>query len=112
MEFIYPTEGLPVNLQKTLDGLETDSVITLNRNSDGKIVSVELSELERTRGRENFDFYAFTIWPYVESSWLAAVSLMALTPPANFASDVWVDLKQAQGTAQLVSSTRMMASQF
>ena len=102
MEFIYPTDGLPANLQKTLEGLEADSVITLSRDGEGKITLIELSALERTRGRENFDFYAFTIWPYVEASWLAAVSLMALTPPQGSKADVWVDMKQALATAQLV----------
>ena len=102
-EFIYPIEGLAVNLMKTLLGLEADSVIQANRNESGEIASVELTDTERSRGRENYDFYCFLIWPYVEASWLAAVSLMALTPPQGQGSDVWVTLNEAQSTAQLVS---------
>ena len=90
-------------MQKTLGGLETDSVIKLTRNeSNGKVAFAELTEIERSHGRENFDFYTFMIWPYVEGSWLAAVSLMALTPPKGASADVWVELKQAQNMAQLV----------
>ncbi len=101
-EFIYPIEGLAVNLLKTLTGLETDSVIQLTRGEGDAIAFVELTDLERTRGRENFDFYCFMIWPYVEASWLAAVSLMALTPRLGSPPDASVQLKDAQGMAQLV----------
>lgn len=65
-------------------------------------MSAELSPAERTRGRENFDFYCFLIWPFIESTWLGAVSLMGLTPPLDIASDTWLDLKQTQDKAQLV----------
>lgn len=90
------------NLEKTLDGLESDGVITLARNADGDIQTAELSTAERSRGRENFDFYCFLIWPFVESAWLGAVSLMSLTPPFGSSSELWLDLKQAQDQAQLV----------
>ena len=101
-EFIYPIEGLAANLMKTLLGLEADSVIQADRNESGDIASVELTDIERSRGRENYDFYCFLIWPYVEASWLAAVSLMALTPPRGRGSDLWLTLNEAQSTAQLV----------
>lgn len=90
------------NLEKTLDGLEADDVILLNRSAAGDLISAELSTTERGRGRENFDFYCFLIWPFVESAWLGAVSLMGLTPPSRSRSEIWLDLKQAQETAQLV----------
>ena len=86
-----------------MKGLEADQVITLTRDAAGKILAVELSDTERARGRENFDFYCFLIWPFVESTWLGAVSLMGLTPPPNQKTDVWVDFVQAQDKAQLVS---------
>ena len=88
---------------KTLAGLEADSVIQASRGERGEVTSVELTDAERSRGRENYDFYCFLIWPYVEASWLAAVSLMALTPPPGQGSDVWVGLSEAQANAQLVS---------
>lgn len=63
----------------------------------------ELSPAERTRGRENFDFYCFLIWPFIESTWLGVVSLMGLTPPLDTnTKDTWLDLKQTQDRAQLV----------
>ena len=100
-EFIYPTAGLLVNLNKTLQGLEADNVVDLARDPAGKILTAGLSDAERKRGRENYDFYCFLIWPFIESTWLAAVSLMSLTPPSPAENDVWVDVKQAQDKAQL-----------
>ncbi|MCJ1448585.1 MAG: hypothetical protein MMC23_009102 [Stictis urceolatum] len=104
-EFIYPTEGLPANLQNTLEGLEADSVVKLARNDHGVIETIELSDIERSRGREDYDFYCFLMWPFVEASWLAAVSLMALTPPLSLERDLWVEMKQAQDMAQLFGKT-------
>ncbi|KAF9894700.1 hypothetical protein FE257_006590 [Aspergillus nanangensis] len=46
-EFIFPTEGLPTNLQNTIHGLENDDVITVTRNSNGIPEFVELSAAER-----------------------------------------------------------------
>jgi hypothetical protein len=103
-EFIYPTEGLAVNLENTLRGLEVDKIIELVRDSDGKIVTVGLSDIERTAGRENYDFYCFLIWPFIEASWLGAVSLMGLTPPLGYTGDIWIEVAKAQNSAQLVSS--------
>lgn len=119
-EFIYPTAGLLRNLDQTLRGLENDKVITVARDSAGKVLTAELSEIERHSGRENFDFYCFLIWPFIESTWLGAVSLMGLAPPpppwpsqpANSSSanarekrDIWLDLAKVQDTAQLLGKT-------
>lgn len=102
-EFIYPTEGLAVNLENTLHGLESDDVISLERDGAGKIISVGLSDKERVAGRENYDFYCFLIWPFIEASWLGAVSLMGLTPAPGKTDEAWVDVTKAQNSAQLVS---------
>ncbi|MCJ1224837.1 hypothetical protein MMC12_001483 [Toensbergia leucococca] len=104
-EFIYPLEGLVVNLETTLRGLEADQVITVTREYSGKVIAVELSDEERACGRENFDFYCFLIWPYIEASWLGAVSLMCLAPPLGQQGEVWLDLKQTQDKAQLLGKT-------
>lgn len=69
------------NLRNTLQGLEADSIITIDRANDGEINGIVLHETERLHGRENFDFYCFLIWPFIEASWLSAVSLLMLTPP-------------------------------
>lgn len=102
-EFIYPTEGLELNLDATLSGLEADSVLTLTRNKEGVIETIGLSDAERKVGRENYDFYCFLIWPFVEAFWLAAVALMGYTPPLEYEGDGWLVLKSAQDNAQLVS---------
>lgn len=77
-----------------------------------KTLSAELSNTERTRGRENFDFYCFLIWPFVESTWLGAVSIMGLTPPLGSSADVWLDLKQAKEKAQLVGDLLLRKEQI
>ncbi|KAI1099671.1 acyltransferase-domain-containing protein [Jackrogersella minutella] len=106
-EFIFPGDGLAVNLEKTLVGLENDRILTLKRDEQNVILSIGLSDKERAAGRENYDFYCFLIWPFIESSWLAAVSLMGLTPPLEYkdGDGIWIDVTKAHNTAQLLGKT-------
>ncbi|KAL2177042.1 acyltransferase-domain-containing protein [Thermothelomyces heterothallicus CBS 202.75] len=104
-EFIYSGEGLATNLERTLLGLEADNVIHIERDEEGNITKVGLSDAERAAGRENYDFYCFLIWPFIEASWLAAVSLMGLTPPVGQKDDIWVQVSKAQESAQLLGKT-------
>ncbi|KAF2031473.1 acyltransferase-domain-containing protein [Setomelanomma holmii] len=116
-EFIFPTEGLDHNLNKTLDGLEADHVIKITRSESlegtGAIQWIELSDAERETGRENFDFYCFLIWPFIEAAWLGAMSLMMLTPPLTSppththttAASPLLDMKKVQDRAQLFGKT-------
>ncbi|QVM07733.1 hypothetical protein D8B26_002424 [Coccidioides posadasii str. Silveira] len=104
-EFIFPPEGLTTNLEKTLHGLERDNVIKVTRNSTNVPTVIELSDQERQCGRENYDFYCFLVWPFIEACWLGAVSLLGLTPPLSNPHTFWVDLKKAQDNAQLLGKT-------
>ncbi|KAI8957522.1 acyltransferase-domain-containing protein [Daldinia sp. FL1419] len=105
-EFIFPGEGLAANLEKTLVGLEDDRVLDLKRNEQGNILSIGLADEERVAGRENYDFYCFLIWPFIESTWLAAVSLMGLTPPLGQEENgIWIEVAKAHNTAQLLGKT-------
>ncbi|KAG8527558.1 uncharacterized protein KY384_007710 [Bacidia gigantensis] len=107
-EFIYPTAGLLANLNATLSGLESDGVLSLTKDATGKLLSAQVSAQERASGRENFDFYCFLIWPFIESTWLGSVSLMGLTQPLTpqgEAGETWVDFTKAQDTAQLLGKT-------
>lgn len=116
-EFIFQTQGLAANLSQTVASLEAEGMISITRGKprvmeDGNtsdIESVSLSEAERLSGRENFDFYCFLIWPFVEASWLGAVSLLMLAPPASRADaskePLWLDMKTAQSHAQLLGKT-------
>lgn len=104
-EFIYSGEGLAVNLERTLAGLEADNVIHIEKDEEGNITKVGLSDDERAAGRENYDFYCFLIWPFIESSWLAAVSLMGLTPPLSQKDDIWIQSSKAHDSAQLLGKT-------
>ncbi|KAH0340776.1 acyltransferase-domain-containing protein, partial [Aureobasidium melanogenum] len=84
-EFIFPTTPLAENLTNTLTSLESDNIISITRSSnDGTTIdSISLDESERLSGRENYDFYCFLIWPFIEASWLGAISLLMLTPPSS-----------------------------
>ena len=101
-EFIFSGEGLAASLEKTVVGLEADQVIHVKRDEAGKITGIGLSETERIVGRENYDFYCFLIWPFIESSWLAAVSIVGLSPPLDLNDGIWVQVSKAQNSAQLV----------
>ena len=89
----------------TLRDLEKDEVITVARDPEGKVLSAGLHDTERANGRENFDFYCFLIWPFIESTWLGAVALMGLTPPMGSKNDTWIDGVKAQNSAQLLGKT-------
>jgi Glycerol-3-phosphate acyltransferase C-terminal region len=124
-EFIFPPEGLDHNMRVALERLEEDNVISITRHAGVEdlyapeaIELVELSVTERERGRENFDFYCFLIWPFIEASWLGAVSLMMLAPPIGYSApttasgvvlppgeELWLDAKQTHVTAQLLGKT-------
>ncbi|EHK98738.1 hypothetical protein M7I_5488 [Glarea lozoyensis 74030] len=104
-EFIYPTEGLATNLDNTLHAFEKDKIVDLHRDENGNITAIDLSNEERAAGRENFDFYCFLIWPFIESFWLGAVSLMGFTPPLNYTGDGWLDAKKCQDASQLLGKT-------
>ncbi|KEY66658.1 hypothetical protein S7711_01950 [Stachybotrys chartarum IBT 7711] len=104
-EFIFASDGLAANLDKTLRGLEADHVVRLDRDAHGNVVKIGLSDEERRVGRENYDFYCFLIWPFIEASWLAAVSLMGLTPPRGRTEDIWIEQSKAQNSAQLAGKT-------
>jgi hypothetical protein len=61
-----------------LAGLESDNIISVQRseNDGNTIESISLND----------DFYCFLIWPFIEASWLGAISLLMLTPPSSNAS--------------------------
>lgn len=101
-EFIFGSAGLDVNLENTLRGLEADQIVQLDRDDNGNVTTIGLSDQERKAGRENYDFYCFLIWPFIEASWLAAVSIMGLTPPADKTGDIWVEKAKGENSAQLV----------
>ncbi|KID76529.1 Dihydroxyacetone phosphate acyltransferase [Metarhizium brunneum] len=104
-EFIFGSDGLVTNLDNTLHGLEADHIVRLDRDQSGTVTTIGLSVEERKAGRENYDFYCFLIWPFIEASWLAAVSLMGLSPPPGSNGEIWVEQNKAQNSAQLLGKT-------
>lgn len=95
----------------TLKSLEKDGILTLSRNTtsgspDSDVSLISLNDSERLQGRENFDFYCFLIWPFIEATWLGAVSLLMLTPLSTSTSaEDWLELKPVQDSAQLLGKT-------
>lgn len=103
-EFIYATAGLVENLEDTIKTLETDNVLSVHRGEDHSEAHVELTQLEHERNMENFSFYCFLIWPYLETYWLGALSLLMLTPPSG-KTPAWIDSKALLTYAQLLGKT-------
>ncbi|GAA5896942.1 hypothetical protein JCM5296_002664 [Sporobolomyces johnsonii] len=102
-EFVYQGEGLEANAERTIASLKDDQVIQV----EGELIG--LSPEERAAGRNNFDFFCFLIWPFIETYWLAAVSLFALTPtsppPSTEQPIAWFAEKAFQASAQLLAKT-------
>lgn len=70
-EFIYSPEGLEANAERTFQSLETDQVIL----AEGTLVG--LNPQERALGRENFDFFCFLLWPFIDTCKSATCLRMA-----------------------------------
>ncbi|GAA5830872.1 hypothetical protein JCM3766R1_003456 [Sporobolomyces carnicolor] len=102
-EFVFATEGLFVNAERVISSLVADGVICV----EGDLIG--LSPQERAAGRNNYDFFCFLVWPFIEGYWLAAVSLFALTPassPPELDKPVaWFAEKSFQSSAQLLAKT-------
>ncbi|EMC91667.1 hypothetical protein BAUCODRAFT_79132 [Baudoinia panamericana UAMH 10762] len=107
-EFIFPTAPLEDTLRSTLHGLQDDRVLTTARNKivNNDIEDIALHPEELASGRENFDFYCYMIWPFVEASWLGTLSLFMLVPPAEHSdNEAWLRLRDVQTRAQLLGKT-------
>lgn len=114
-EFVYQlARTLTDNIDKALHGLEKDRIIVWNQEEG----TIELSAEERECGRENYDFYCFLIWPFIEAYYLNAVSLFALTPSLEVQSAkkgdlydvkdsplIWVSVKAFLAMAQQLGKT-------
>lgn len=104
-EFIFPAgQGLQRNVEDAMTGLLGDKVLSVSTSESDQSRTIGLSDTERECGRENFDFYCFMIWPFIDAAWLGGVSLLCLVPPTDSAL-VWIDMKKAQDTAQLFGRT-------
>lgn len=102
-EFIFPAgQGLQRNLEDAMAGLVRSDVLSITEEDGVRYVG--LSDTERAQGRENYDFYCFLIWPFVDSAWLGAVSLHCIVPPLG-SNIEWIDMKKAQDGAQLFGRT-------
>ena len=103
-EFIFPAgQGLVSNLNEAIERLQKHKVMEMVTNHDG-VRRIGLTTTERQRGRENYDFYCFLLWPFVEAAWLGSVSLLSLVPHRSDQSP-WLDMKSVQDSAQLLGKT-------
>ncbi|KAG0188238.1 hypothetical protein DFQ28_005196 [Apophysomyces sp. BC1034] len=102
LDMIYKPGGVENNTQRTVQWLADNNVIEITQ--DGW---VGLSDVERACGRENYDFLCFLIWPFVESYWLACVSLFSLANPnvAVQKGSIWVEPKLFANRTQALGKT-------
>ncbi|KAL0095889.1 acyltransferase [Phycomyces blakesleeanus] len=102
LDMIYKPGGIESNTHRTITWLADNNVLEVTE--DGW---VGLSDVERACGRENYDFLCFMIWPFIESYWLAAVSLFSLAPPSKSSTKepVWVENKLFANRAQALGKT-------
>lgn len=122
LDMIYKPGGVENNTKRTVRWLADNKVIEVS--DDGW---VGLSDIERECGRENYgkccfccsvektgllmsyekDFLCFLIWPFVESYWLAAVSLFSLVRPSRSTDSgpVWVESKLFANRTQALGKT-------
>ncbi|KAI8886316.1 putative acyltransferase [Backusella circina FSU 941] len=101
LEMIFKPGRVEDNTARTVRWLIEMNVIEMS--DDGM---VGLSDYERECGRENFDFLCFLIWPFIESYWLASITLFTLAPPNKSAEgNVWVDYKLFSNRAQSLGKT-------
>ncbi|ODV89646.1 hypothetical protein CANCADRAFT_28722 [Tortispora caseinolytica NRRL Y-17796] len=105
-EFIYPNNGIESNVKGTLMNMQAQNILKVNDNV------IQLSEEEEIAlRRENFDFYCFLIWPFVDGIWLAAVSLFALTPTIQEeatrkpSETLWIDREEFEKVSQSFGKT-------
>ncbi|GAA5814739.1 hypothetical protein MFLAVUS_008241 [Mucor flavus] len=101
LDMIYKPGGVEANTKRTIQWLADNQVIEVCE--DG---CIGLSDIERSCGRENYDFLCFMIWPFIESYWLAAISLFTLAPPSVAAQEpIWVDSKLFANRTQSLGKT-------
>ena len=90
-EFIFRPGTAEANLDESIVMLNKHAIVDIETPDERPLkattlselpdsYAVKLSESERKNGRENYDFYCFLIWPFIETYWMAAVSLFCLIP--------------------------------
>ncbi|KAI9498880.1 hypothetical protein BDB00DRAFT_797081 [Zychaea mexicana] len=102
IDMIYKPGTVEDNTRRTLQWLVENDVLYFDQEG-----WIGLSETERSIGRENYDFLCFLIWPFIESYWLACVSLFTLTPPVRAQQDkpVFVDNSAFMKRTQALGKT-------
>ena len=105
-EFVFGPGGMEQNINTTLDRMLNANVVEVGLGDDGE-EWVSLSSEERRTGREVFDFYCFLMWPFIESYWVATVSLYTLLPDPSVKVDgqYWIDHRLFSNRAQILAKT-------
>ncbi|KAI8993177.1 hypothetical protein BDB01DRAFT_775443 [Pilobolus umbonatus] len=102
LDMIYRPGGVESNTRRTIQWLVDNNVIELDDEG-----YVGLADEERRCGRENYDFLCFMIWPFIDSYWLAAVSVFMLAP-AHITPDqapLWMEGKLFASRTQALGKT-------
>ena len=100
-EFVFGSGGIQTNMKSTVQVLVDEDVVHVGHDSENESQNtwIELSSRERKCGRETFDFYCFLIWPFVETYWLATVSLFTILPKHGSNSLRWEEEKDFMNRA-------------
>ncbi|KAJ1499841.1 hypothetical protein HMI56_004176, partial [Coelomomyces lativittatus] len=89
-EFIYPPPSLMDTLNRTLNVLHENQV---------------LSGLDTIIDRDKFDFYCFLLWPFVDTYWLSCLALVLLDPVPEEEIAPWILEKDFTMQVQLLAKT-------
>ncbi|KAI9007618.1 hypothetical protein DFJ74DRAFT_365533 [Hyaloraphidium curvatum] len=100
-EFIYQPGRLEDITRQTIDALAKADVLALDADSGDEYVT--LSATETQNGRENFDFFCFLLWPFLECYWLGSLSCFMLSPDGG--STLEIDEKTFMARTQLLGQT-------
>lgn len=72
-EFIYKPGRLEMITRDTIDALVKADILATDKETGDEFVT--LSPAEAQNGRENFDFFCFLLWPFLECYWLSCGGL-------------------------------------
>jgi len=113
-EFIFPMAGFMANLDDTLGGLERDKVLQITHQSEPPTTTAaghqsdDSSSIFITQSSTTFTFYHSLITPFIETYWLASLSLLLLLRPSNPAKPCFNPQTASFPLSQLIASAQLL----
>jgi hypothetical protein len=94
VEFIFKPGRVGDNLEDALSILSTRHI--LDWDSDAK-TNIQITDIERRSGYDLFRFHCSFLWPFIESYWLAVLSVYAMSATAWITEKTWLKYTQQLG---------------